>query len=148
MCCVLWERTLCGMVFGGVRHAHRQRGGLPQGGIANGVGSYEGGSLASAQFFDEFVGDAGGVGGHILKLVFAHAQELALAGLVLVALNFTEERCPAGLFLAVLQLAHHQALHLDEAGAFLAMGGHFEGDGAAHPGADAAGHFGVPDETC
>jgi hypothetical protein len=43
--------------------------------------------LASAQLFDEFVGDAGGVGGHIFLSVFAHAQQLALAGLVLVALD-------------------------------------------------------------
>lgn len=112
------------------------------------MGSYEGASPALAQLFDEFVGDAGRIGGHIFLSVFAHAQELAFAGLVLVALDFAVERCPAGLFLAVLQLAHHQALHLDEAGAFLAMGGHFEGDGAAHPGAHAAGEFGVPDKTC
>ena len=101
----------------------------------------------SGQFFDEFVGDAGRIGGHVFLSVHAHAQKLAFAGLVLVALDFTVQRCPAWLFLAVLQLAHHQALHLDQAGAFLAMGGHFERDGAAHPGADAAGHFGVPDET-
>ena len=135
------------MVFGGVCHAHRPRGGLPQGGIAHGVGSYKGASHASAHFFDEFVGDTGRIGGHVFLSVHAHAQKLAFASLVLVALDFTVQRCPAWLFLALLQLAHHQALHLDQAGAFLAMGGHFERDGAAHPGADAAGHFGVPDKA-
>jgi hypothetical protein len=41
--------------------------------IAHGVGSYEGASLASAQFLDEFVGDAGRIGGHVFLSVHADA---------------------------------------------------------------------------
>lgn len=113
-----------------------------------GLGVDQAAQLAgSGQFFDECVGDAGRIGGHVFLSVHAHAQKLASAGLVLVALDFTVQRCPAWLSLTLVQLAHHQALHLDQAGAFFPMGGHLERDGAAHPGSDAAGHFGVPDKA-
>jgi hypothetical protein len=51
----------------------RPRGGLLRGGIAHGVGSYKGASPASAQFFDEFVGDAGRIGGYVFLSVHADA---------------------------------------------------------------------------
>lgn len=101
----------------------------------------------SGQLFDELVGDAGGVGRHVFLSVLAHPQELAFADLVFVAFDVFEKRFPPRLFTAFLQLAHHQALHLDQAGALLAMGAHFECDGITHPGAYAAREFGVPDET-
>ena len=50
-------------------------------------------------------------------------------------------------FGVLLHFAHHQAFRIELAGAFLAIGGRFKSDGAAHLGADAAGEFGVPDIT-
>lgn len=101
----------------------------------------------SAQFLNQLIGEAGRDCRSVFLQVLAHAQELALADLVFVALDLTVQRFPAGLFLAFLNFAHHQAPRIDLAGAFLAMGGDFEGDGAGHPGADAVGEFGVPDKT-
>ena len=102
----------------------------------------------SAQFFNEGVSDAGPIGRDVFQFVLAHAQELPFAEGVLVPSDLALKRCPTWLFLAVLQFAHHQALRIDLAGTFLAMGGDFEGDGAGHPGADAAGEFGIPAVTC
>jgi hypothetical protein len=99
------------------------------------------------QFFEEGVGDAGGVGRDVFLFVLAHAQQLPFADGVLVARNFAWEGRPPWFFLAVLQFAHHQTFRISLAGAFLAMGGDFEGDGAGHPGADAAGEFGIPAVT-
>lgn len=101
----------------------------------------------SAQFFNEGVSDAGAIGREVFQFVLAHAQELPFADGVLVASDLALELCPTWLFLAVLQFAHHQALRIDLAGTFLAMGGHLEGDGAGDPGADAAGEFGIPAVT-
>ena len=104
--------------------------------------------LWSAQFFEEGVGDAGGVGRDVFQFVLAQAQELPFACAVLVASDLAVEGCPPWFFLAVLQFAHHKAFCIGLAGAFLAMGGDFEGDGAGDPGADAAGEFGIPAVTC
>lgn len=103
--------------------------------------------LGSAQFFEEGVGDAGGIGRDVVQFVLAHAQELPFAGAVLVARDLAVEGCPPWFFLAVLQFAHHQAFRFGLAGALLAMGGDFEGGGAADPGADATGEFGIPAVT-
>ena len=99
------------------------------------------------QFLYQLIGDAGCIGRRFFLQVLAHAQELPFAGGVLVACDLAVKGRPPWFFLAVLQLAHHQAFGIGLAGAFLAMGGDFEGDGAGHPGADAAGEFGMPAVT-
>lgn len=101
-------------------------------------------SVVSIQSFDQFVGEAGGVGGQVFMSVLAHPQDLASARLMFIALDFTHQGCPWSFFLIRLQFAHHQALHLDPAYAFATLRSNFEGDGTAHPGTDAAGEFGVP----
>ncbi|MDP4734452.1 MAG: hypothetical protein NWS28_10695 [Limnohabitans sp.] len=95
-------------------------------------------------FFEKGKGDAGAIGRDVFQFVLAQAQELPFAGAVLVARDLAIEGCPPWFFLAVLQFANHQAFCIVLAGAFLPMGGDFEGDGTGHPGADAAGEFGMP----
>jgi hypothetical protein len=95
-------------------------------------------------FFEKGKGDAGAIGRDVFQFVLAQAQELPFAGAVLVARDLAIEGCPPWFFLAVLQFANHQAFCIVLAGAFLPMGGDFEGDGTGHPGADAAGEFGLP----